>query len=486
MTAREVQIAAILEKADVWHDRFGTAVHDQITAANYAAAAEVAQRAVAIDKSHRPNWDLRLDRILTSRTFGVPAMILLLAGVFWITIEGANLPSGLLAGLLIEEGGLVGWCAEHLGLRSLPSILTSSFYERLHSAFSAFHAPWWITGFLVDGVYLGAAWVVAVMLPPMAIFFPLFTFLEDLGLLPRVAFNLDRFFRAVGAHGKQALTMAMGFGCNAAGVIACRIIESPRERLIAILTNNFVPCNGRWPTLIMLCSLFIAAALPAVWVTVISVGAVTATTLIGIAATLVISLFLSRTLLKGVATSFTLEMPPYRRPQLGRVIYTSMIDRTLFVLRRALICAAPAGGLIWLLGAVPVGEGNLFGYLSGILDPAGRMLGLDGVILLAFIFAIPANEIVIPTIIMGYMKIGRMTELGDPTILFADNGWTLVTAVCVILFSLLHYPCTTTTLTVWAETRSVKWTVLSNVIPLATAILVCFSVAQLARLAGWM
>jgi ferrous iron transport protein B len=332
----------------------------------------------------------------------------------------------------------------------------------------------------VDGVYLGAAWVVAVMLPPMAIFFPLFTFFEDLGLLPRVAFNLDRYFRAVGAHGKQALTMAMGFGCNAAGVIACRIIESPRERLIAILTNNFVPCNGRWPTLIMLCSLFIAASFPTVWVTAISVGAITATTLVGIVATLAVSLFLSRTILRGVATSFTLEMPPYRRPQIGRVVYTSMIDRTLFVLRRAVICAAPAGGLIWLLGAVPAGEGNMFSYLAGILDPAGRMFGLDGVILLAFIFAIPANEIVIPTIIMGYMKIGRMTELGDPTQLFADNGWTLVTAVCVVLFSLLHYPCTTTSLTVWAETRSVKWTILANVIPLVVALLVCFTIAQIA------
>jgi ferrous iron transport protein B len=454
-------VQEILERADAWHRRFGHTVHDQVTASTFSAAARIAERALERGRPRGQGFNAAVDKVLTSRLVGVPVMVVLLAVVFWITIVGANYPSAALSALLMEEWGL---------------------YGLLHRGFAAASAPWWLTGFLVDGVYLGLAWVVAVMLPPMAIFFPLFTLLEDLGFLPRIAFNLDRFFRVAGSQGRQALTMAMGFGCNAAGVTACRIIDSPRDRIIAILTNTFVPCNGRWPTLIMIASLFVAAAFPPMLATVVSVGVVTGATLVGILFTLIVSLVLSRTLLRGKPSSFILEMPPFRRPQLGRILYRSLIDRTFFVLRRAIICAAPAGGLIWLLSAVPVGNGTLFQFLAGAVEPAARVIGLDGVILIAFIFAIPANEIVIPTIIMGYMNLTRMTELGDPSALFADNGWTLITAVCVILFSLLHYPCTTTTMTVWAETRSVKWTVLSNVIPLAVALAVCFAVAQAARL----
>jgi ferrous iron transport protein B len=468
----------LLAKADRWREVVGGSIHDEVTASIYTTASQVASEVVTTESETEGTTAVSwLDRLVTSRLFGIPVMIGLLAGVLWLTIVGANVPSAFLAGLLIEEGGLAQWFQEILGLQ-LPASLSVSLLEILHSAFAALNSPWWLTGFLVDGVYLGLAWVVSVMLPPMAIFFPLFTLLEDLGLLPRLAFNMDRFLGAVGGSGKQALTMAMGFGCNAAGVIACRIIRSPREKLIAILTNNFVPCNGRWPMLIMAASLFVAAGYSAASMALVSTVAVTAVALVGILATGVISLLLSRTLLKGTASNFALELPPYRRPQILHVLYTSFIDRTLSVLRRAIVCAAPAGGLIWLLHAIPVGQTHLFGTIASALEPMGRAIGLDGVILLAFIFAIPANEIVIPTVIMGYMNLGRMTEIDNPAMLFQDNGWTLLTAVCLMLFSVLHYPCTTTSWTIWAETRSVKWTLLANLIPLTLALTVCFLVAQ--------
>jgi ferrous iron transport protein B len=476
--------ARLLERARQLRNTFDGRVHERVTSTAYSAAEDIAADCVHHSPDRKWNRDARLDLLLTSRLTGIPVMLGLLGLVFWLTIAGANVPSAFLAGVLMEEGGLSVWLATYIGIENVPVFVSISLHELLGGAFNWMGAPNWLTGFLVDGVYLGLAWVVSVMLPPMAIFFPLFTILEDLGYLPRVAFNMDRFLRAAGAHGKQALTMAMGFGCNAAGVIACRIIESPRERLIAILTNNFVPCNGRWPTLIMMVSLFVAASVPAWWGSAITVAALVGATLVGVAATLAVSYFLSRTLLKGVASSFMLEMPPFRRPQIGRVLYTSFIDRTLFVLWRAVICAAPAGGLIWLLGAIPVGDTSAFAWLRDVLDPFGRALGLDGVILIAFIFAIPANEIVVPTIIMGYMQTTRIVEIDNPSLLFIDNGWTALTAVCLILFSLLHYPCTTTTLTIWKETRSLKWTALSNLIPLALSICACLSVAQIARLLG--
>lgn len=474
----------LFQTVEKWRESAEGRVHERVTAAAYAFATDTAAQCVHTKAASKRSFDLKLDRLLTSRLIGLPAMLALLGLVFWLTIEGANIPSQFIAGLLMEEGGLSSWLFTFFGVEHAPSWLSHSLYEGLITIFGWFSAPTGLTGFLVDGVYLGLAWVVSVMLPPMAIFFPLFTLLEDFGYLPRIAFNMDRFFRAVGAHGKQAITMSMGFGCNAAGVVACRIIESPRERLIALLTNNFVPCNGRWPTLIMVASLFVAASLPSALSSLVTVAALVAVTLIGIGATLIVSLFLSKTLLRGVASGFVLEMPPYRSPQVGRVLYTSFIDRTLFVLWRAVICAAPAGGLIWLLGAVEVGDITLFSWLRDFLDPAGRAIGLDGVILIAFIFAIPANEIVVPTIIMGYMQGTRMLELDNPSQLFLDSGWTLTTAVCLMIFSLLHYPCATTTLTIWKETRSLKWTLLANIIPLILAVAVCFSITQLAGMFG--
>jgi ferrous iron transport protein B len=325
------------------------------------------------------------------------------------------------------------------------------------------------------------------MLPPMAIFFPLFTLLEDLGYLPRVAFNLDWLFKRAGAHGKQALTMMMGFGCNAAGVIACRVIDSPRERLIAILTNVFVPCNGRFPTLITVASLFVAgaAAKPGTFAaSVIGTAAVVGVVVLGVVVTLVVSWILARTILRGEPSTFILELPPYRRPSLLRVLYTSLIDRTAFVLYRACVVAAPAGGIIWLMANLTLGGASIASHVYGFLDPFGRLLGLDGVILLAFIIAIPANEIVMPTALMLYMNQGRMMELEGAVLggVLTEHGWTLLTAISLMLFSLLHNPCGTTIWTIWRETRSVRWTAFGALMPLAIAILVCALVATVTRL----
>lgn len=466
----------LLNSAQQHSRQFEGRVHETVTESIYTIANDIYGQVVWQDPTSVFGRKVWIDRLLTSRSLGFPLMLIMLSIVFWLTIKGANIPSAFLAGILMESGGLTEWLQTYAGITEVPTVLSYSLYDLLLGFFSLVQFPSWLTGFLVDGVYLGLAWVVSVMLPPMAIFFPLFTLLEDLGYLPRVAFNMDRFLKSVGTNGKQALTMAMGFGCNAAGIIACRIIESPRERVIAMLTNNFVPCNGRWPTLIMVTTLMVAGSMSAGEATVVTVAILVAVTLLGIGATLLVSLFLSKTVLKGVASSFVLEMPPFRRPQVGRVLYTSFLDRTLFVLWRAVICAAPAGGLIWLLGAVNIGEVSAFQWLYQILDPMGRVLGLDGIILIAFIFAIPANEIVVPTIIMGYMQTGRMLELADPSKLFLDNGWTMTTAICIMLFSLLHYPCTTTTVTIWKETRNVKWTVLSNLIPTCLAVTVCAAV----------
>ncbi len=434
------------------------AVHDLVSEAVHRRASAVAGQVVEHRRADHDRRDRAIDRLLTSRATGIPVMLLLLFGVFYLTIEGANVPSQMLATALF-------WVE-----------------ARLAALFSLAGSPAWLTGFVVHGVFRGLAWVVAVMLPPMAIFFPLFTLLEDAGYLPRVAFNLDGLFRRVGAHGKQSLTMAMGFGCNAAGVIATRIIDSPRERLIAILTNNFVPCNGRWPTLIMVSSLFVAAAVPSAWASLTAVSAVVAMCLVGVGATLAASWLLSGTLLRGEASGFQLELPPYRRPRVLQVIYTSLIDRTVFVLGRAVVVAAPAGGIIWILGNVPVGDSSLYSVAAASLDPLARSMGLDGVILLAFLAAIPANEIVVPTMLMGYLAAGQMLELDDMArlhSLLTSQGWTLTTALCLMLFSVLHYPCSTTTWTIWKETRSVRWTLAANLLPLGLAVVVCLVAAQI-------
>jgi ferrous iron transport protein B len=391
-------------------------------------------------------------------------MLALLGAVFWITLAGANYPSQLLAEALFR------------------------LEERLGALFAAAGAPAWLEGVLLSGSYRTLAWVVSVMLPPMAIFFPLFTYLEDLGYLPRVAFNLDSFFRKAGAHGKQALTMCMGFGCNAAGVIACRIIDSPRERLIAVLTNNFAPCNGRFPTLIVLASIFIGGAgAGALSGSFIAAAAILAAIVLAAAVTLAVSKILSQTVLKGLPSTFALELPPYRKPQLGRILARSFVDRTLFVLSRAAIVAAPAGLLIWLLAHTVVGDFTLLQWGVRLLQPVGSLLGMDGYIVLAFLLGFPANEIVIPIVIMSYLSSGALLELNSLEQLqglLLDRGWSWLTAVCVMLFSLNHFPCGTTLLTIYRETRSLKWTAAAFLIPTLTGMVICFLVAQTARLLG--
>ena len=452
--------ADILDRVDDLRRSLDGSYRDTIVEAIYEEAETVAQKVVHTEVTRSYYLDQRIDRIVTSKIWGLPFMGLLLAVVFWVTIEGANVPSAMLAEALFWLG------------------------DRGVDLFNAMGMPWWVTGFVWQGVYLGLAWVMAVMLPPMAIFFPIFTILEDLGYLPRVAFNLDALFKKAGAHGKQALSMSMGLGCNAAGIIACRIIDSPRERLIAILTNNFMPCNGRWPTLIILATLFVAASFPPAYAAIAAAGSLVLIILLGGATTLIVSAILSRTILKGEASSFTLELPPYRRPNILRVLYTSMIDRTLFVLWRAVVMAVPAGGLIWLMSNIRISGDSLTTLVSQWLDPVGRAVGLDGVILLAYIIAIPANEIVVPTIIMAYTQAGMMIELETMAelhqLLVVQEGWTLLTAVCLMLFSLLHNPCSTTMWTIYKETKSVKWTVVSGLMPLAIAFVLLFIIAQTA------
>lgn len=431
-------------------------VRDRIVASLYQEAERIADRALHQVKPQQ-SWDTKLDNVLTSPIWGFSIMILLLGVVFWITIIGANYPSEMLAGFF-------------LGLE-----------EQLNMLLMQINAPEWFIGLFVGGLVRTLGWVISVMFPPMAIFFPLFTLLEDLGYLPRVAFNLDYLFKKCGTHGKQALTMCMGFGCNAAGVISCRIIDSPRERLIATLTNNFIPCNGRFPTLILMGSLFLTGVLGSLGVTMVVVGGV----LLGIAMSLIVSYLLSRTLLQGVPSTFTLELPPYRKPQIGRVIVRSIFDRTLFVLGRAITVAAPAGLVIWLMANIQINGMPFLTVLANTIDPFANLMGLDGIILLAFILGLPANEIVVPLIFMGYLATGGLIELTGLNeirqLLIVDHGWTWLTGVNIMLFTLFHYPCGTTLLTIFKETKSRKWTLLSFLIPTGTGITLCILVTQIVR-----
>jgi ferrous iron transport protein B len=459
VSGRMKEAKEFLEQTGITNDSF----RDQVVTRIVELCETLRRETVVYEKKEYAERDRKIDHILTSKATGIPIMILMLLGIFWITITGANVPSALIADGLFRVQGL------------------------LLKFFRWISAPEWVTGLLVEGVYRTLAWVVSVMLPPMAIFFPLFTLLEDLGYLPRVAFNLDNFFRKAGAHGKQSLSMCMGFGCNACGVIGCRIIDSPRERLIAILTNNFVPCNGRFPTLIAVITMFFAAAVAGPLQSAVSALTLTAVIVFGVIMTMLISKLLSRTILKGIPSSFSLELPPYRRPQIGKVIVRSIFDRTLFVLRRAVVVAAPAGLVIWLLANIQAGGASLLAQCAGFLDPFARLLGMDGYILMAFILGFPANEIVIPIIIMSYMEAGSLTDyesLAQLHALFVAHGWTWLTAVCVMLFSLLHWPCGTTCLTIKKETQSIKWTALGFAIPTAAGIAVCFLVANTARLLG--
>ncbi|MBG99534.1 MAG: iron transporter FeoB [Solibacterales bacterium] len=451
----------ILDRSDQLRRALDGDFRDQVVSSLYGEAQRIAERAVRRDSSNKWDLDQRIDRIVTSPVFGLPMMILILAAIFWVTILGANYPSAMIASALFS-------------LEHQAALL-----------FESWGVPDWITGFLWHGVFRGLAWVVSVMLPPMAIFFPMFTILEDLGYLPRVAFNMDWLFRKAGAHGKQALSMAMGFGCNAAGIIATRVIDSPRERLIAILTNNFVPCNGRFPTLIMLATIFVAVDFPPVFASIAAAGAVVGVVLIGVVFTLLSSWMLAQTMLQGEASAFTLELPPYRRPSILRILYTSLIDRTIFVLGRAVMTAIPAGAVIWILANIEAGGTSLAQHVASFLDPLGYAIGLDGVILLAYVIAIPANEIVVPTLMMVYLGADLMTELTSfdeiRALLVDQQGWTLLTAVNLMLFSVLHNPCATTILTIWRETRSARWTTIGALMPLIFAFVVTFLVATLWR-----
>ena len=464
---------SILDLAAELRWQSGDNFHDKLTESIYTDAAQIASRVVEVeDKPKNHPLDSKIDNIVTSKTWGFPIMISILAVILWITIEGANYPSGLLFTLLIEI-----------------------VYPMLKDLSAQLGIVLWVDGLLIDGIYMAVAWVIAVMLPPMAIFFPLFTLLEDFGYLPRVAFNMDAMFKKSGAHGKQALTMSMGWGCNAAGVIATRIIDSPRERLIAIITNNFSLCNGRWPTQILIATIFIGALVPTSMSGIVASTAVIAIALLGIAFMFLTSWGLSRTVLKGEVSTFTLELPPYRPPRFWQTIYTSIIDRTLIVLWRAIVFAAPAGAVIWLVANIYLGDLSLANHLISSLDPFGLFLGLNGVILLTYIIAIPANEIVIPTVLMltvanlsmvgiggaeGVMfELESATETGN---ILVAGGWTLLTGINLMLFSLLHNPCSTTIYTIYQETKSWKWTTLASILPVIMGFVVTFLVAQVWQL----
>jgi len=464
---------AILSTANNLRWEVGEDFHDTLMESIYSNASVITKRSVTLPAQKETiNWEKILDKILTSRYLGFPIMFLILGIVFWLTIEGANIPSAMIASFLLD-----------------------TIHPILKSLSASIGLPFWADGVLIDGAYLAMAWVISVMLPPMAIFFPLFTLLEDFGYLPRVSFNMDGLYRKVGAHGKQALTMAMGFGCNAAGIVATRVIDSPRERLIAIITNNFSLCNGRWPTQILIATIFIGATVPAYLAGIVSAAAVVFIAVLGIMLSLVVSWGLSKSVLKGEASAFSLELPPYRPPRILKTLYTSLIDRTIFVLWRAIIFAIPAGALIWLVGNITIGGETIAGLFINWSDPFAIILGLNGVIILAYIIAIPANEIVIPTILMltvmslGLTGVGEgagvMFELdsiaGTKEILVA-GGWTLLTGINLMLFSLLHNPCSTTIYTIYKETKSVKWTLISTVLPIVMGIIVTFFVTQIWRL----
>lgn len=445
--------------------------HEILSRSIFAKAQELSQAVVTFGYSqHRAPLDVKLDRILTSRTWGFLIMVLLFGGVLWLTIIGSNYPSSLLSYLLVD-----------------------TLHPLLHVLGNWAHFPWWLSGLLFDGIYLATAWVVSVMLPPMAIFFPLFTLLEDFGYLPRIAFNLDELFRRTGAHGKQALTMAMGFGCNAAGVVSCRIIDSPRERLIAILTNNFSLCNGRWPTQIMIATLFIGTAVPSSVSGSASILSVIAVAFLGVISTFVSSWLLGRSVLRGEISTFHLELPPYRPPRILQTIYTSLFDRTLIVLGRAVLFAIPAGALIWLTCNITIDGKSLATYIIHFLDTPGYIMGLNGIILLAYLLAIPANEIVIPTVLMLIVLTTGATGIGAGagvmfedseamSSLFAANGWTLLTGINLMLFCLFHNPCSTTIYTIYKETRSLRWTLVGTLLPLLMGIIITTLVACIWRL----
>ena len=459
LTDHSTELSAVLTELTQTDNK--ESIRDNIVNAIMKKCEYIFKKAVTL---HNPSCNMRdrkIDKILTSRLTGIPIMLLLLALIFWITIVGANYPSQWLSQLFDWLSGVITGALKYI---NTPPVIVS---------------------LLMDGIYKTTAWVVAVMLPPMAIFFPLFTLLEDLGYLPRIAFNMDSMFKGAGCHGKQCLTMCMGIGCNACGVTGCRIIDSPRERLIAIITNSFMPCNGRFPAIIAIITVFFAGTAAAPLNSLLTALILMLVILLGVFATMGVSKLLSLTLLKGEASSFTLELPPYRSPQIGKIIVRSILDRTLFVLGRAVVVAAPAGLIIWLLANIEVGNTSLISYATNFLDPFARILGMDGIILAAFILGFPANEIVIPIMIMLYTNTGVLTDadsLSQMLSLFTANGWTVTTALCVIVFYLMHFPCSTTCISIYKETKSLKWTLVSFFTPLLCGFLLCFIISTISNI----
>ena len=459
LTDNSTELSAVLTELTQTDNK--ESIRDNIVNAIMKKCEYIFKKAVTL---HNPSCNMRdrkIDKILTSRLTGIPIMLLLLALIFWITIVGANYPSQWLSRLFDWLSGVITGALKYI---NTPPVIVS---------------------LLMDGIYKTTAWVVAVMLPPMAIFFPLFTLLEDLGYLPRIAFNMDSMFKRAGCHGKQCLTMCMGIGCNACGVTGCRIIDSPRERLIAIITNSFMPCNGRFPAIIAIITVFFAGTAAAPLNSLLTALILMLVILLGVFATMGVSKLLSLTLLKGEASTFTLELPPYRSPQIGKIIVRSILDRTLFVLGRAVVVAAPAGLIIWLLANIEVGNTSLISYATNFLDPFARILGMDGIILAAFILGFPANEIVIPIMIMLYTNTGVLTDadsLSQMLSLFTANGWTVTTALCVIVFYLMHFPCSTTCISIYKETKSLKWTLVSFFTPLLCGFLLCFIISTVSNI----
>lgn len=458
---KEKYIKAIDDiKAGIKNIEANKSIEDQIVESIIKKAENISNRVVNSNEEYNKT-QRKIDKILVSKKTGIPIMILTLLIILWITITLANYPSDLLARLF--------------GMGE----------DFLRDVFGKVNLPSWVGGLIIDGVYTTLAWVISVMLPPMAIFFPMFTLLEDSGYLPRIAFNLDKCFKKCCSCGKQALTMCMGLGCNAAGVVGCRIINSPRERIIAILTNVFMPCNGRFPMLISIASIFIGGLAVGIKGSFISAITVTITIIFGVFVTLIISRILSKTILKGVPSNFILELPPYRKPQIGKVIVRSVLDRTLYVLSKSAVIAIPAGMVIWLFSNITVGDGTLLSVCANFLDPFANLIGLDGYILMAFILGLPANEIVMPIIIMSYLRATTMLELSNLAELkelLVANGWTILTAINVMILCLMHFPCGTTLWTIKKETKSIKWTVLAFLIPTIVGISICFVTTQLWRL----
>ena len=437
-----------LEEEGIYQEEF----KERIVLTIVKDAEEIGKKVCQFENKDYASRDRKIDKILTSKKYGIPIMIVFLLLIFWITIVGANYPSQFLFSVF------------------------GNIQEKLIEFATYIHCPEWLSNMLILGVYQTLTWVISVMLPPMAIFFPLFTILEDLGYLPRIAFNMDGFFKKACCSGKQMITMCMGFGCNSCGVTGCRIIDSPRERLIAILTNNLVPCNGRFPFLITIATIFIAGTIGGIGASIVSTIAVMFVIILGIIMTLVISKILSKTILKGMPSSFVLELPPYRKPQFLKVLVRSIFDRTIFILGRAIAVATPAGLVIWLFANVGIQGESLLTMIANFLEPLANLMGLDGYILTAFIFGIPANEIVLPIILMCYMQGTSLINMEDTFAIgeiLRQNGWTILTAINVMIFTVFHFPCATTLLTIKKETGSWKWTVISFLIPTVCGVVLC-------------